>query len=91
MKKSAVVVASLLWISILTATESIHAAKFFCPSGDVTCLIAAINGANGKPGHHVIELERGIYTIGVPDNVLDPVCIAAVWKKPALTDQRLLR
>jgi hypothetical protein len=54
---------SLLFLFIVDANKSAEAAKFFCSSGDVTCLIAAINEANGNPGKHVIELEPGIYTI----------------------------
>jgi len=59
MKKFALAVAVLaLW-----AIEPVHAAEFFCPSGDVTCLIAAINNANGMPGAHVINLDPGSYTL----------------------------
>jgi hypothetical protein len=36
-----------------------HAAEFFCPVGNVTCLIASINEANGLPGEHAIILEPG--------------------------------
>ena len=59
---------SLLFIFILDANKSAEAAKFFCSSGDVTCLIAAITAANEKPGRNVIQLEPGIYTIqaGLP-------------------------
>jgi len=65
MKKLALTVSLLaLW-----AIEPVHAAEFFCPSGDVTCLIAAINNANGMPGEHIINLEPGIYTLQVADNV----------------------
>ena len=41
----------------------LQAANFKCSSGDVACLIAAINTANGKSGHHTITLEPGKYTI----------------------------
>ena len=67
MKKLALTVTLLaLW-----AIEPVHAAEFFCPSGDVTCLIAAINNANGMPGAHVINLEPGSYTLQVVDNITD--------------------
>ena len=49
----------------------LHAAKFHCSSGDVTCLIAAINTANEKSGQHTINLEPGIYTLQITDNDTD--------------------
>ena len=58
-------------VFILGALESVHAADFFCPSGNVTCLIAAINNANGMPGEHAINLEPGIYTLQMVDNMTD--------------------
>jgi hypothetical protein len=39
------------------------AAEFSCASGDVTCLIAAINEANAVSGEHTIHLEPGSYTL----------------------------
>jgi hypothetical protein len=64
MKKLALTVALLaLW-----AIQVVHAAEFFCPSGDVTCLIAAINEANALPGEHVINLEPGSYMLQTVDN-----------------------
>jgi hypothetical protein len=59
---------SLLLIFVVDANKSAEAAKFFCSSGDVTCLIAAINAANGKPGKHIINLDPGIYTIQAPSD-----------------------
>jgi hypothetical protein len=47
----------------------VHAAD--CSSGDVTCLIAAINEANGMPGGHTITLDPGIYTLQIVDNTTD--------------------
>ena len=55
-------------VLIFGTLESVHAAEFFCPSGDVTCLIATINEANGMPGEHVINLEPGSYTLQTVDN-----------------------
>ena len=49
----------------------LHAAKFHCSSGDVTCLIAAINQANEKSGQHTITLDPGIYTLQTTDNMID--------------------
>jgi len=48
----------------------LHAAMFYCSSGNVTCLIAAINNANGRPGVHTINLEPGIYTLQTADNTI---------------------
>ena len=56
---------------ILGALEPIHAADFFCSSGNVTCLIASINDANGMSGEHIITLEPGIYTLQIVDNITD--------------------
>jgi hypothetical protein len=53
---------------ILGTLESVHAAEFFCSSGNVTCLIASINAANGLPGEHTINLEPGSYTLQAIDN-----------------------
>ena len=58
-------------VLILGTLEPVHAADFFCPSGNVTCLIAAINDANGMPGNHIINLEPGIYTLQIVDNMTD--------------------
>jgi hypothetical protein len=58
-------------ILILGAFEVVHAAEFFCSSGNVTCLIASINDANGMPGEHIINLEPGIYTLQIVDNITD--------------------
>jgi hypothetical protein len=55
----------------LWASKAVYAADFFCSSGDVTCLIGAINSANGMPGAHVINLEPGSYTLQVIDNITD--------------------
>jgi hypothetical protein len=53
-------------VFLLGVFQPVHSAD--CASGNVTCLIAAINNANGTPGEHVITLEPGIYTlqIGLP-------------------------
>jgi hypothetical protein len=61
----------VVWcLAVLTypTIQLADAAEFFCPSGDVTCLIAAINEANGMPGEHVINLEPGRYTLQTVDN-----------------------
>ncbi len=58
-------------VFVLGVLEPVRAAEFFCASGNVTCLIAAINNANGRPGDHVISLEPGIYTLQAVDNTTD--------------------
>lgn len=58
----------VLMLAISWPIESLQAAEFFCPSGNVACLIAAINEANGMPGEHVINLEPGTYTLEGIDN-----------------------
>src|SRR5687768_2204181 len=64
MKKFALTV-TLLGLCMIKAA---HAAEFFCSSGDVTCLIDAINSANGMPGEHTINLEPGSYTLQTINN-----------------------
>ena len=57
--------ALLLWFfsSQLTESRTLYGAEFFCPSGDVTCLIAAINKANSTPEEDTINLEPGTYAL----------------------------
>jgi hypothetical protein len=59
------------FIPILGLLESIHAAEFFCPAGNVTCLIAAINASNQNFQQNTINLEAGTYTLTTPDNETD--------------------
>ena len=54
--------------SQLTGNKTLYGAEFFCASGDVTCLIAAINTANSTPEEDTITLEAGIYTLVAADN-----------------------
>ena len=61
----------ILVILIVGKPESADADDFSCSSRDVTCLIAAINAANGLPGKHTITLEPGIYTLQIVDNTTD--------------------
>jgi hypothetical protein len=61
MKQFAVV---LLFLPTFTAgaLEVVHAAEFFCPSGDVTCLIAAITEANQNGQDNIHQpSSRGVY------------------------------
>jgi len=52
----------------LGAIKAVYAAEFFCRSGDVTCLIAAINQANQNSQQNTINLEAGTYTLTAADN-----------------------
>ena len=63
--------ASLSALLMLVTLQSLHAAEFFCPSGNVTCLIAAINEANLSARPHTIFLEPGTYTLTNVDNDTD--------------------
>lgn len=59
-------------ILALALPQSGRAAEFFCLSGDVTCLIAAINEANVTPEEEdTIFLEAGSYTLTAVDNDTD--------------------
>jgi hypothetical protein len=49
-------------VMILSTLSVGHAADFFCPAGNVTCLIASINEANRLPGEHAITLDPASYT-----------------------------
>jgi hypothetical protein len=53
---------------LLVSLERVYAAEFFCPSGDVTCLVAAINQANQNGQDNTINLEAGEYTLTSVDN-----------------------
>ena len=55
-------------VVILGALESVEAAEFFCSSGNVTCLIAAINEANTRAGADTINLDPGTYTLTSVDH-----------------------
>jgi hypothetical protein len=55
----------------LLASGHVHAAVFQCPAGDVACLIAAINTANGNGEEDTIELAAGTYTLTAVDNETD--------------------
>ena len=55
--------------SQLTDNNPLYAAEFFCSSGNVTCLIAAINQANQDDEEDTIDLEPGVYSLTAKDNV----------------------
>src|SRR5215475_11830927 len=58
-------------VFVLGVLEPVYGDDFSCASGDVTCLIAAINEANGAPGEHTITLKPGIYSLQIVDNTTD--------------------
>src|SRR5262245_46956187 len=64
--KLAVVGAMIVFLADL---GSVQAAVFQCPSGDVACLIASINTANGNGENDTITLEAGRYILTTIDNV----------------------
>jgi hypothetical protein len=55
----------------LVISHPVEAADFSCPAGDVTCLIAAINTANGNGEDDTITLAAGTYTLTAVDNTTD--------------------
>ena len=70
MKKLGIVVTFVVCLVGGTLSAA-NAVEFFCPSGNVTCLIAAINQANAMPGEHIINLKPGTYTLQAVNNVTD--------------------
>jgi len=60
--------------SLIFALAMAHpgqAAEFTCVSGDVACLISAINTANGNSQVNTITLEAGAYTLTHVNNDTD--------------------
>jgi hypothetical protein len=55
----------------LTLPVQVQAATFSCSGGDVSCLIATINAANGNGEKNTIFLDSGIYTLTAIDNSAD--------------------
>jgi hypothetical protein len=63
-------IGTLLLVVVLS--QSAEARTFQCRSGDVMCLIAAINQANVQPGSsHEIRLAAGTYTLTAVHNQTD--------------------
>jgi hypothetical protein len=61
--------AVLAAMSVALATcGPVQAAVFECPAGDVGCLIAVIDTANGNGEDDTITLRAGTYTLMVVDN-----------------------
>src|SRR5882724_763497 len=55
----------------LALARPIQAVVLTCPSGDVACLIQAINTANENGQENTIELEAGIYSLTAINNMTD--------------------
>ncbi len=70
MKKLVIVVTFVVFL-VRGTLSAVYAAQFFCPAGNVTCLIAAITQANATPGEHIITLAPGTYTLQAVNNVTD--------------------
>jgi hypothetical protein len=52
----------------LANSSAVQAKTFHCSAGDVPCLIAAINTANGNGQTNTIHLEAGTYTLTESNN-----------------------
>src|SRR5215470_16138982 len=50
----------------LAIVQPVQAATFACTAGDVQCLIASINQANGNSQTNTIQLANGTYTLTMP-------------------------
>jgi len=59
---------AVLLICALGLAQPVPAAEFTCASGDVACLINAINQANANGEANRITLRRGTYTLTAIDN-----------------------
>jgi len=55
----------------LAISQPVHAAVFNCSSGDVSCLIAAIETANANSEDDTIYLKAGTYTLSEVNNRTD--------------------
>src|SRR5215510_12608570 len=62
------IVGGVLLLSLASLPPLSQAADFTCTSGNVPCLIEAINQANANGDANTITLDVGIYPIGTVDN-----------------------
>jgi hypothetical protein len=63
---------SIVGLALALAAPAVQAATFTCASGDVQCLIIAINQANANlQPENTIHLEAGTYTLTNIDNNTD--------------------
>lgn len=60
-----------LLIGALGLAQPLRAAEFTCASGNVPCLIDAINQANANGTANRITLRRGTYTLTAVDNITE--------------------
>jgi hypothetical protein len=60
-----------LLLGLVSLVSPSQAADFACASGDVACLIDAINQANANGEANTITLEAGTYTLTAVDNTTD--------------------
>ena len=64
-----------LFVALLSGAlglpQPVQATEFTCASGDVTCLIDAINQANANGQTNKITLRRGTYTLTAVDNTTE--------------------
>src|SRR5262249_28841075 len=69
---SSVSMISIVGLSLALVPPAVQAATFSCASGDVQCLIIAINQANANlQPENTIHLEAGTYTLTNIDNNTD--------------------
>jgi hypothetical protein len=69
--RSATLLLAVLLVCALTPARPGQAARFACRSGDVACLIAAINTANANGEANTITLRAGTYTLTTVDNITE--------------------
>jgi hypothetical protein len=68
---SATLLLAALFVYALTPARPSQAARFVCSSGDVACLITAINMANANGEANTITLRAGTYTLTAVDNITE--------------------
>src|SRR5262245_12860416 len=61
---------------ILAFPGTMHGSTFICASGDVGCLVAAINQSNGNGQNNIINLSPGTYAL--PPFVGNPACLPII-------------
>ena len=60
------IIATTTVVLVLAIPQPVQAAVFACTAGDVQCLIASINQANGNSQTNTIQLANGTYTLTMP-------------------------
>jgi hypothetical protein len=79
-----------LLIGTLWLAPPLQAAEFTCASGDVACLINAINQANANGEANRITLRRGTYTLTAVDNTTsgEPTGLPVITSPLTIRGQR---